>query len=78
MVRLIRSTTWAPSGVRTRSWMIREMSVVSPLAAALAALTPTDEPLTEQIRAGIARAAQAIDSGAAKKALERWVAASNR
>ena len=39
--------------------------------------TPTDEPLAEQIRAGMAKAAQAIDSGAAKRALERWVAASN-
>ncbi|MET7361548.1 anthranilate phosphoribosyltransferase [Streptomyces sp. NPDC005562] len=47
-------------------------------AAALVALTPTDEPLVEQIRAGMARAAQAIDSGAAKRALERWVSASNR
>ncbi|MEU1114987.1 MULTISPECIES: anthranilate phosphoribosyltransferase [unclassified Streptomyces] len=47
-------------------------------AAALVALTPTDEPLVEQIRAGMARAAQAIDSGAAKGALERWVSASNR
>ncbi|WP_055566230.1 MULTISPECIES: anthranilate phosphoribosyltransferase [Streptomyces] len=47
-------------------------------AAALVALKPTAEPFTEQIRAGMARAAAAIDSGAAKKALERWVAASNR
>ncbi|MBW5421751.1 anthranilate phosphoribosyltransferase [Streptomyces sp. BG9H] len=47
-------------------------------AAALVALDPTDATLVEQIRAGIEKAAQAIDSGAAKKALERWVAASNR
>ena len=46
-------------------------------AAALVALAPTDEPLAEQIRAGMARAAESIDSGAAKRALERWVAASN-
>jgi anthranilate phosphoribosyltransferase len=46
-------------------------------AAALAALDPTDAPLAEQIRAGMEKAAQSIDSGAAKRALERWVAASN-
>lgn len=46
-------------------------------AAALVALEPTDAPLTEQIRAAMERAAAAIDSGAAKLALERWVAASN-
>ncbi|GGU78831.1 anthranilate phosphoribosyltransferase 1 [Streptomyces filipinensis] len=46
-------------------------------AAALAALDPTDAPLAEQLRAGMARAAESIDSGAAGRALERWVAASN-
>ncbi|MET9291789.1 anthranilate phosphoribosyltransferase [Streptomyces sp. NPDC003077] len=46
-------------------------------AAALVALEPTDAPLTEQITAGMARAAQSIDSGAARRVLERWVVASN-
>ncbi|WP_156721905.1 anthranilate phosphoribosyltransferase [Streptomyces apocyni] len=46
-------------------------------AAALVALDPTDAPLPEQLSAAMARAAEAIDSGAAKRALERWVAASN-
>lgn len=46
-------------------------------AAALVALDPADAPLTEQIRAGMEKAAQSIDSGSAKRALERWVAASN-
>ncbi|WP_329398169.1 anthranilate phosphoribosyltransferase [Streptomyces melanogenes] len=46
-------------------------------AAALVALDPGPGSLEEQIRAGIARAAEAIDSGAARRALERWVAASN-
>ncbi|MFD0064296.1 anthranilate phosphoribosyltransferase [Streptomyces sp. NPDC056690] len=46
-------------------------------AAALVALTPGDGPLTDQIRAGMDRAAESIDSGAAKRTLERWVAASN-
>jgi anthranilate phosphoribosyltransferase len=46
-------------------------------AAALVALEPSGAPLVEQIAAGMARAAESIDSGAAKAALERWVAASN-
>ncbi|MER5253619.1 anthranilate phosphoribosyltransferase [Streptomyces sp. NPDC002855] len=46
-------------------------------AAALVALSPGDGTLVEQIGAGIEKAAQAIDSGSAKRALERWVAASN-
>ncbi|MFF5702774.1 anthranilate phosphoribosyltransferase [Streptomyces sp. NPDC012794] len=46
-------------------------------AAALVALDPGTGSLEEQIAGGIARAAQAIDSGAARAALERWVAASN-
>ncbi|MGW1888651.1 anthranilate phosphoribosyltransferase [Streptomyces sp. NPDC002004] len=46
-------------------------------AAALVALHPTDEPLADQLRAGIARAAESIDSGAAKRVLDRWVRASN-
>ncbi len=35
-------------------------------AAALAALDPTDAPLSEQIAAGMARAAESLDSGAAR------------
>ncbi|MFB7915098.1 anthranilate phosphoribosyltransferase [Streptomyces sp. NPDC056061] len=46
-------------------------------AAALVALDPTDGTLNEQLAAGVARAAESIDSGAARAALERWVAASN-
>ncbi|MFE9993290.1 anthranilate phosphoribosyltransferase [Streptomyces avermitilis] len=46
-------------------------------AAALVALAPGAGTLAEQLRAGMAQAAEAIDSGAAKRALERWVAASN-
>ncbi|UNO42533.1 anthranilate phosphoribosyltransferase [Streptomyces sp. MST-110588] len=46
-------------------------------AAALVALEPADGPLTGQLAAGMARAAESIDSGAARRALERWVAASN-
>jgi anthranilate phosphoribosyltransferase len=47
-------------------------------AAALVALDPGSAPLEAQIAAGINRAAEAIDSGAARSALDRWVAASNR
>ncbi|MCK1796306.1 anthranilate phosphoribosyltransferase [Streptomyces sp. XM4193] len=47
-------------------------------AAALAALEPTAEGLHERIAAGMAKAAESIDSGAARSALERWVAASHR
>ncbi|MFC9848260.1 anthranilate phosphoribosyltransferase [Streptomyces sp. NPDC060223] len=46
-------------------------------AAALVALSPGDGSLAEQIRAGMAEAAEAVDSGAAKRTLERWVAATN-
>ncbi|UNS96609.1 anthranilate phosphoribosyltransferase [Streptomyces tubbatahanensis] len=47
-------------------------------AAAFAALTPTDAPLSEQIAAGMRRAAESLDSGAARAALDRWVEASHR
>lgn len=47
-------------------------------AAALTALDLTDAPLTEQLAAGMLRAADAIDSGAAQRTLERWVAATAR
>ncbi|GGV16153.1 anthranilate phosphoribosyltransferase [Streptomyces spectabilis] len=47
-------------------------------AAALVALEPGEGPLAERIRAGMAKAADSIDSGAARAALARWVTASNR
>ncbi|WP_309049703.1 anthranilate phosphoribosyltransferase [Streptomyces sp.] len=46
-------------------------------AAALTALRPGDGTLAEQIRAGIEQAAESIDSGAARRVLERWIAASH-
>ncbi|MGW0546303.1 anthranilate phosphoribosyltransferase [Streptomyces altiplanensis] len=55
---------------------VRE-AVLLNTAAALVALDPTDASLDEQIAAGIVKAAESIDSGAARAALERWVAASN-
>ncbi|MEV7339589.1 anthranilate phosphoribosyltransferase [Streptomyces sp. NPDC093544] len=46
-------------------------------AAALVALSPGDGSLADQIRAGMTKAAEAVDSGTAKRTLERWVAATN-
>lgn len=47
-------------------------------AAALVALSPGEGALAEQLSAGMERAAEAIDSGAARGVLERWVGASQR
>jgi anthranilate phosphoribosyltransferase len=46
-------------------------------AAALVALRPGAGSLNEQIAAGIVQAAESVDSGAARAALDGWVAASN-
>ncbi|MFD0371565.1 anthranilate phosphoribosyltransferase [Streptomyces sp. NPDC059071] len=46
-------------------------------AAALVALEPGEGTLAEQLRAGMDRAAESVDSGSARRALERWIAASN-
>ncbi|MER6009244.1 anthranilate phosphoribosyltransferase [Streptomyces bluensis] len=46
-------------------------------AAALVALKPGDGALATQIRAAMDEAAEAIDSGAARRVLERWVSTSN-
>jgi anthranilate phosphoribosyltransferase len=43
--------------------------------AALAAYEPQPGDVTSRIRVGMDRAAEAIDSGAAKEALDRWIAA---
>ncbi|MFI9640202.1 anthranilate phosphoribosyltransferase [Micromonospora sp. NPDC051925] len=42
-------------------------------AVALATQTPLDGDLTEAVRAGMARAAESVDSGAAAAALDRWI-----
>ncbi|MEW1780217.1 anthranilate phosphoribosyltransferase [Streptomyces sp. NPDC086777] len=47
-------------------------------AAALVALDPGTGTLAEQIRAAMAKARESVDSGAAKRVLERWAAATNR
>ncbi len=46
-------------------------------AAALVALDPGPGSLAEQIAAGMVKAAESVDSGAAKRTLERWAAATN-
>lgn len=46
-------------------------------AGALVALAPGEGSLAEQLSAGMAKAAESIDSGAANAALKRWVAVSN-
>ncbi|MGZ0146754.1 anthranilate phosphoribosyltransferase [Kribbella sp. WER1] len=43
--------------------------------AALAAYTPEAGSVTERIRTGMDRAAEALDSGAAKDVLDRWITA---
>ena len=45
--------------------------------AALAVYDAPGAPVDEALDAGIARAREAIDPGAAKGTLERWVAASS-
>ncbi|AUG76802.1 anthranilate phosphoribosyltransferase [Kitasatospora sp. MMS16-BH015] len=47
-------------------------------AAGLTALDLTEAPLTEQLAAGMVRAAAAIDSGAAEATLKAWAEASSR
>ncbi|MBD0690166.1 anthranilate phosphoribosyltransferase [Streptomyces sp. CBMA123] len=47
-------------------------------AAALVALDLGDAPLSEQLAAGMARAAEAIDSGRAQDLLRRWSEATSR
>jgi anthranilate phosphoribosyltransferase len=43
--------------------------------AALAAHDANSGALTDRVRVGMERAAESIDSGAAKSVLDRWVAA---
>ena len=51
---------------------VRDVVVLN-AGAALAAYDATTGPLVSRIRAGMDRAAEAIDSGAAKAALDRWI-----
>lgn len=53
-------------------------AVVLNAGAALAVYAGGDSSLPDALAAGVARAAEAIDSGAAAAALDRWVASSSR
>ncbi|MCF3961735.1 anthranilate phosphoribosyltransferase [Streptomyces fuscigenes] len=55
---------------------VRE-AVLLNAAAALVALDQTDDALPVQLTAGLARAAESVDSGAAARVLAGWVEASN-
>ncbi|MEU1533711.1 anthranilate phosphoribosyltransferase [Streptomyces fagopyri] len=52
-------------------------AVVLNAAAALVALSPTDASLVDQLRVAMVKTAGAIDSGAARGVLDRWVTATN-
>lgn len=58
--------------VEGRKGPVRD-AVLLNAGAALAAVDGVDGSLTEAVRAGCERAAQAVDSGAARRALETWV-----
>jgi anthranilate phosphoribosyltransferase len=53
-------------------------AVVLNAAAALAVLDQGPAPLTERMAAGLTKAAESIDSGAAAALLDRWIAVSRR
>ena len=55
---------------------VRDAVLLAAAAAIVAAEGPTDQPVTEQIRSQLDRAAAAVDSGRAAALLERWAAAS--
>ncbi|MGW7362900.1 anthranilate phosphoribosyltransferase [Streptomyces sp. NPDC054841] len=49
-------------------------AVLLSAAAGFAALEPRDLPITDRLAAGVERAAESVDSGAAAAVLERWAA----
>ncbi len=53
-------------------------AVVLNAGAALAVYDSPDDDVPDALAAGVAKATEAIDSGAARDALERWVAATSR
>jgi anthranilate phosphoribosyltransferase len=57
---------------------VRDAVLLNAAAGLVAADGVTAAPVTEQLRAALPRAADAVDSGAAKDALESWVATSQR
>ena len=63
-----------PGAARRRAGPVRD-AVLLNAGAALAAYEPLPGDITSRIRTGMDRAAEAIDSGAAKETLDRWIAA---
>ena len=57
---------------------VRDAVLVNAAAALVAVDGVNDQPVTEQLRAALPRAAEAIDSGGADRALAEWVATSQR
>jgi anthranilate phosphoribosyltransferase len=55
---------------------VRDAVLLNAAAALVALDGPTDAPVTAQLAAALPRAAEAVDSGQAGKALDDWVAAS--
>ncbi|MCM3886900.1 anthranilate phosphoribosyltransferase [Frankia sp. R82] len=55
---------------------VRDTVLLNAAAALVAADGPTQAPIAEQIAAALPRAAAALDSGAARIVLDRWIAAS--
>ncbi len=53
-------------------------AVVLNAGAALAVYDSPDEDVETALAAGVSKAVEALDSGAAQAALERWVAATSR
>jgi anthranilate phosphoribosyltransferase len=54
---------------------VRDIVLLNAAAALTAFDKPSSDRLLDQLRASMARAAAAIDSGAAKAKLDEWVAA---
>jgi anthranilate phosphoribosyltransferase len=55
---------------------VRDAVLLNAAAALVAADGVTDAPVTQQLAGALPRAAESVDSGAAKAALEQWVATS--
>ncbi|WP_069811774.1 anthranilate phosphoribosyltransferase [Streptomyces sp. TP-A0874] len=57
---------------------VRDAVLLNSAAALVAQDEPSEAPLAERISGAMRRAAEAIDSGAARRTLEHWVTATNR
>jgi anthranilate phosphoribosyltransferase len=55
---------------------VRDAVLLNAAAALVAVDGPTSEPVGDQLAAALPRATESLDSGAAKRALDEWIAAS--